>query len=215
MRSRPRGGLGDERVAPHHHDALRVLIVRPTLHQRGRTYGDVLADKRRRVANVQVATDGVGTAQRIGNQVRHAACTGPRAAVAADGVHPVLLAHRGEPFGDTVERLVPCHPLPPALAPGSHALERVEHPVGMVEPSDLVFALGADIALVVGVIGVALQPHHAPILDVRKHAAFAVARLTDGTNDGHRTTPSSPGCSKLLSASPTYACRRLPRWSGL
>jgi hypothetical protein len=50
----------------------------------------------------------------------------------------------------------------------------------MVEALRLGLALDANVTLVIRVIGIALQPDDASVLDVSEHTAFAMARLADG-----------------------------------
>ena len=74
-----------------------------------------------------------------------------------------------------------CHLPSAALA---DSLQRMEQPIGMIEAPRFGLAFRADEALAARVIGVALHPHHPAVLDVRKYAALAVARLADSPDDG-------------------------------
>ena len=82
--------------------------------------------------------------------------------------------HLAQALRDLVERLLPGHPLPPALAPLPGTPERMEHPVGVREPRGGVDSLHADVRAE-GARVEGLDPGHPPVLDVHLHLAVDVA----------------------------------------
>ena len=77
--------------------------------------------------------------------------------VVHDLVAPSLHQGLADPSGQVVQRFVPAHPLPPAAAPGPHALHGVEYALGVIHLVDRGRALGAVPAAAPGVLRVALE----------------------------------------------------------
>src|SRR5262249_54388813 len=102
------------------------------------------------------------------------------------------------PGGDFGERVVPGDgdENPRALAAGS--LERRRQPVRRVDEFRIAIDLGAGESRGVGLVGVALDAHHAIILDMRQQRAHVWAIVSaDYADDFHRPSCSGEGNKSL------------------
>ena len=91
-----------------------------------------------------------------------------------EALRAVAIHHLAQALRDLVERFVPGHALPAALAPLPGAPERLEHPVGVREPRGGVDTLHADVGAK-GARVEGLHPGHPPVLDIHLHLAVDVA----------------------------------------
>ena len=163
------------------------------------------------VADGAVAA-GVGTAEQVRELVVQVRLGAVRTLEEAERLGAVLVPQRSQALRHLVERLIPGDLLPFALAALARALERLLQAVGVVLevfPTILLQA-GAHVALVVRVVGIALDLHDAPVLLRAEHAAVQVAQETRRPLDfprrlDHNTAPLSPvaasaaipGCHRL------------------
>ena len=160
-----RGGV----ATPQHHEvgALPVRLVGAEA-----AVGAGLQPHVGAVADSAVAA-GVGAAEQVRELVVQVRLGAVRAFEEAESLGAVLVAQLGQALGHLVERLVPGDLLPLALAALTRALERSLQAVGIVLevlPAILLQA-GAHVALVVRIVGVALDLHDAPVLLRAEHAA--------------------------------------------
>src|SRR5262249_61874535 len=87
-----------------------------------------------------------------------------------------VLAEDGLPAtNDFVERVIPCRRNEAPLALGTRAAQGGRHALRRVHHLMVVVDLGARKAGSEGVIGIALDPHDAPILDVGEERALVGA----------------------------------------
>jgi len=85
-----------------------------------------------------------------------------------------LLLNILKPVRDGAECLIPGNPLPLAFSPLTNSLHRVLQPIGRVENLFHVLAPHGELALALGVCGIAIDGSHLPSLDAYPHLALRV-----------------------------------------
>ena len=227
------GGLGPARIGHDDHDVVgRLLLAAPDALEGDRVaVGGVgsdqqkavgsleirpgagwavgaqrarVADGRRGHAQARVGVEVVGAQEALGELAGQVVLLGRELPGGVDrhGVPAVGCDDLAQPLGGIAQRRRPRHPL--ALAVAARAQLGVEQTIGGAEHRRQVDGLGADVAEVGGVIGIALHPGDGAIPDFHEQAA---------ANATVRAERALPAALRRAHASQARACASASRKS--